>query len=87
MPIRQNNEPSVANFENFFRDCGLVIVSVSDDVVALATRIRAHHHLKMPDAIHVAMAIVWQCDGLVAKDWPLTKKDSIMGLKLWSLWD
>lgn len=38
------------------------------DIVALAARYRAQHHLRLPDAIQLATAVSEQCDALLTHD-------------------
>ena len=82
MPYRNRDNALVERFESVFRENGIVLVSISDEILELATRIFADYGVKMADAIHTATAVLGQCDALVAKDEPWTKKGSILGLRL-----
>lgn len=81
LPIRNRDH------EGFFRDSGIVLVDISGETLDLATHIFADHRIKMPDAIHTATAILAECDALVAKDEPWTKKGQIENLRLLSMWE
>ncbi len=87
MPIRLRDAARIERFEEFFRDHGIVLVGISDEILELATHIFADYGIKMPDAIHTATAILGQCDALVARDDPWTKKSPVMGLTLHALID
>ncbi len=82
MPYRNRDSELVERFESVFRDNGIVLVSISDEILDLATRIFAEHGIKMADAIHTATAVHGQCDALIARDEPWTKKSPILGLRL-----
>lgn len=82
MPYRNRDKDLVERFESVFRENGIVLVSISDEILELATRIFADHGIKMADAIHTATAILGKCDALVARDDPWVKKSPVMGLPL-----
>ena len=82
LPYRNRDSELIERFENIFRDKGIVLVSISDESLELATRIFADHRIKMADAIHTATAVHGQCDALIARDEPWTKKSPILGLRL-----
>lgn len=81
-PVRFRNVRRIQQFEDLFSDNGIVLLSVSDEILELATQIVADHHIKMPDAIHTATAIQGRCDALVARDRPWIEKGPVMGLPL-----
>ena len=55
-------------FEGFFAREGLELVEVSDEVIELATGLRADHNFRAPDAIHLASAIVARADVFLTGD-------------------
>jgi len=81
-PVRFRNVARIQQFENLFRDNGIVLLGVSDEILELATQIVADNHIKMADAIHTATALHGGCDALVAKDRPWIEKSPVMGLPL-----
>ncbi len=81
-PVRFRNVARIQQFEDLFRNNGVVLVGVSDEIVELATQIAADHQIKLADAIHTATAINGQCDALVARDRPWVKNGPVMGLPL-----
>lgn len=82
MPYRNHDNDLVERFESVFRENGIVLVSISDEILELATRIFADYRIKMADAIHTATAISGKCDALVARDDAWIKKGPVMGLPL-----
>ncbi len=81
-PVRHRNIPRIQQFEDLFRNNGIVLVGISDEILELATQIVADHHIKMADAIHTATAIRGHCDALVARDRPWVQNGPVMGLQL-----
>jgi len=66
-PYRLGREPELALFESFFE--GVVEVPIEDEVLTLASRIRAtSRSFQTPDAIHLASAQVIQADLFLTGD-------------------
>lgn len=81
-PVRFRNVVRIQQFEDLFRDNGVLLVGVSDEILELATQIAADHHIKVADAIHTATAVNTRCDALVARDRPWVKNGPVTGLPL-----
>ena len=82
LPYRNHDNELIDRFESVFRENGIVLVSISDEILELATRIFADYRIKMADAIHTATAISGKCDALVARDDGWITKGPVMGLPL-----
>ena len=67
-PERARNQVLRQRFEDFFSESGIILVDVTNEILAKAVELRAHRMLKMPDAIHVATALVAGCDVIVSTD-------------------
>ncbi len=53
-PLRRADQASLDRFDAFFAQPDLLWVELSDSVVELATRLRASHGLRTPDALQAA---------------------------------
>lgn len=82
LPLRNRDPGRIEQFEELFRDHGIVLVGISDEILELASQIFADYGIKMADAIHTATAILGRCDALVAKDASWIKKGPVLGLPL-----
>lgn len=67
-PIRENDTAQITTIYQLFSDKFLQLLPHNRACFELAAKIRADYRLKMPDAIHVATAIVHQMDILVTAD-------------------
>src|SRR5215831_7251785 len=66
-PLRDGNTDLLRDFDDFFAKVA-EIISLAREVIDHATLIRARHGFKMPDAIHLASAIVSGCDIFLTND-------------------
>ncbi len=57
-PLREGDAPTLQRYDDFFAE--VEIIEIDASVIDLATRLRARHGLKTPDAIQAASAQVWQ---------------------------
>lgn len=53
-PMRHGDDDRLAIFESFFDDPGLFIVELDRNVIDRATRLRAQHGIRTPDALQAA---------------------------------
>lgn len=67
-PERAGSPVLRERFEDFFSESGIILVDVTNEILAKAVDLRAHKRLKMPDAIHVATALFAGCDLIVTTD-------------------
>lgn len=72
-PLRDENAAVLEDFEEFFEDAIEIMVSLSREVVDLATGIRASYGFKAPDAIHLAAAVWSQCEVFLTNDYRLDR--------------
>jgi predicted nucleic acid-binding protein len=82
-PYRQN-QPQVAHtlrigLERF---PNLTMVDVDADIADEASRIRAKHNLRIPDAVHVATGLSREVDWIVTNDYSLRRVAS-EGIRVW----
>ena len=56
-PLRKNDRPLLAAYQEFFSSPGLQIVGLSAEVVERATIVRAQTNLPTPDALQAASAL------------------------------
>lgn len=67
-PVRLADDARIGEFNAFFEQSGIVLVDITREVLVEAVSVRAHKRLKMPDALHVATAIVSGCSLIVSTD-------------------
>lgn len=56
-PLREKNEELLERYQAFFCATDLTLVPMTPAVLDHATRLRAFHHLRIPDAIQAASAL------------------------------
>lgn len=56
-PIRTGDEARLERFDRFFASPGLCIVEIHGSVIERATRLRARHGIRTPDALQAASAL------------------------------
>lgn len=56
-PVRENDRETLGRYATFFQAPDLQIVELTPEVIDLATRLRATHGLRTPDAIQGACAL------------------------------
>ena len=56
-PLRGGDEATISRYEEFFNAADLEIVELTPRVIDLATRLRATHGLRTPDAIQASCAL------------------------------
>jgi predicted nucleic acid-binding protein len=71
LAIRENNFPIVQEYNDFFSACEFI--PLNRDVFECATALRAEKQLKTPDALHLASAMVAECDEFWTNDLRLAK--------------
>lgn len=59
-PLREADGQTLRRYDDFFAE--VEIIEIDAPAIDLATRLRALHGLKTPDAIQAASALVWQPD-------------------------
>ena len=76
-PIRERAETVLAAFDSFFETAIQQRVSISVEVIDLATEIRATYGFGTPDSIHLAAAVTAGCDVFFTNDHRLDRFDRI----------
>lgn len=72
-PLRANDQKLIAEFEGFFNHPSAEFLDLSRAVVDEAARIRATYNLRTPDALHLAVAVVGNCDAILTNDQQLKR--------------
>ncbi|MHB8743780.1 MAG: type II toxin-antitoxin system VapC family toxin [Sulfuricaulis sp.] len=68
LPLRTGDTELLALYDRLFASAETEEISFSRSLFDLATEFRARHHLKTPDALHVAAAIMSGCDEFWTND-------------------
>lgn len=72
-PMRDGNLTLLQDFDDYFDDTIAEIVPLTRDVVDKATEIRAQFNFKTPDSLHLAAAVVSNCDIFLTNDQRLNR--------------
>jgi predicted nucleic acid-binding protein len=72
-PMRNGDLETLARFDRFFAGDNLVLFDVSNDVIGLATELRARYNFHSADAIHLATANLVGADVFLTGDAPLAR--------------
>lgn len=68
-PIRAGNEALAERYRRTLTDNpGWMLCDIDAEIAVLASRLRARHRLKLPDAIQLATALRERCAALVTHD-------------------
>jgi len=76
-PIRTGNSGLLDDYDEFFENAVGEVVAVSSAVIDKATLVRATYNVKVPDAIHLATAVLSGCDEFLTNDGHLAKFPNI----------
>ena len=71
-PMRDGDTQLLQDFDDFFQ-ASIMVYEIRRDVMLRATRLRADHGFKTPDAIHLAVALTTGCDEFLTNDRRLDK--------------
>lgn len=72
-PMRDGNLTLLQDFDYYFNNTIAEIVPLTRDVVDKATEIRAQFNFKTPDSLHLAAAVVSNCDVFLTNDHRLSR--------------
>jgi len=72
-PIQDGNTALLKDYDEYFANNVSEIVLLSRDVMDRATEIRAQYRFKTPDAIHLAAAVIANCDVFLTNDHQLDR--------------
>ena len=67
-PMRDGNQALLQDFNDYFANTIAEIFPLTRDVVDLATEIRAQYNFKTPDSLHLAAAVISNCDIFLTND-------------------
>lgn len=70
--LSTGNQVLLGHYETFFAPRADEIVSLTSEVVDCATEIRARYRYSVADSLHLAAAIIAQCDLFLKNDLRLT---------------
>jgi predicted nucleic acid-binding protein len=73
LPLRNNDQTLLADYDDFFAGDAIEIVDVSRPIIDLATALRAAHGFKSPDAVHLATALHVGAERFLTADVSLRK--------------
>jgi uncharacterized protein len=77
-PLRDNNTRLLTDYNRFFQFLVQEIVTLTPDVIDLATEIRAIYRFPTSDAIHLAAATIARCDSFLTNDFRLRQYDRML---------
>jgi predicted nucleic acid-binding protein len=72
LPLRQGNDELLQQFDDFFASADLTKLPITTETFDLATELRALQGVKTPDALHLATAILGECQEFWTNDLRLT---------------
>jgi predicted nucleic acid-binding protein len=72
-PMREGNQAFLQDFDDYFANSIAEIFPLTRDVIDLATEIRAQYNFKTPDSIHLAAAVISDCDVFMTNDQRLNR--------------
>jgi predicted nucleic acid-binding protein len=73
LPLREENAELLEDYEEFFSGLPSGLISLDARVFEKATDLRARHNFRTPDALHLAAAIVNECQLFLTNDAHLTR--------------
>src|SRR5689334_18166283 len=76
-PMREGDIDLLADYDDYFDMNAREVMPLTREVIDHATALRARYGFKTPDAIHLAAAIVGQCDTFLTNDRRLNKCSEI----------
>lgn len=77
-PIRDGKPTLLAAFDRYLAEIITEIVPLSHSVIDCATELRAQYGFRTPDALHLAAAIISDCDVFLTNDRQLCRCSEIL---------
>ena len=77
-PMRDGNQALLQDFDDYFANTIAEIFPLTRDVADLATEIRAQYNFKTPDSLHLAAAVISNCDIFMTNDQRLNRYTGII---------
>ncbi|MEP7343464.1 MAG: PIN domain-containing protein [Acidobacteriota bacterium] len=72
-PMRDGNLILLRDFDDYFANTIVDLVPLTRDAVDKATEIRAQFNFKTPDSLHLAAAVIANCDVFLTNDQRLSR--------------
>lgn len=76
-PLRDNNTVLLEAYDRYFTEIISELLPLTPAVIDKATELRARHNFRTPDALHLASAILFQCDLFLTNDQQLKRCNEI----------
>ncbi len=76
-PLRDSDADLLKDYDDYFEKAVMEIVVLSREVMDCATKIRAQYGFRTPDAIHLAAAVMSNCDMFLTNDYRLDRFSEI----------
>jgi predicted nucleic acid-binding protein len=73
LPLRNGNTKLLQDFDDYFANSIAELVPLTRDVIDRATEIRAQYGFKTPDSLHLAAAVITNCDVFLTNDHRLNR--------------
>lgn len=68
-PYRTHQPQKETAFLDFIQDANIRVITIDVDIAKAAAKIRAEHHsFRAMDALQLAAAVQWKCDGFLTND-------------------
>lgn len=72
-PFKSGDPVALASYEAVFADPEIQVLPLTSNVCERAARLRASYGIKLPDALHLAVAIEYGCGMFLTNDAKLTR--------------
>ncbi|MGH8480593.1 MAG: type II toxin-antitoxin system VapC family toxin [Gammaproteobacteria bacterium] len=72
-PMQDGNLALLQDFDDYFANTIVEMASLTRDVIDRATEIRAQYNFKTPDSLHLAAAVISNCDVFLTNDHRLNR--------------
>jgi predicted nucleic acid-binding protein len=72
-PIHDGNQALLQDFDDYFASMIVEMIPLTRDVIDRATEIRAQYNFKTPDSLHLAAAVISNCDVFLTNDQRLNR--------------
>lgn len=76
-PLKMNDTVAVRAYEGLFRGRNVTCLPVSRRIARRAAELRAQYNLRTPDALHIATALIGNCDAFLTNDRQLRRVTEI----------
>jgi uncharacterized protein len=77
LPLRNSDFVLLQDFDDYFAKAIAEIIPLTRDVIDRATEIRAQFNFRTPDTLHLAAAVIANCDVFLTNDHRLSRFTNI----------